>query len=52
MLVHPMSVDNKTLFDTPVDLLLQGKFAAIPVMLGFTRDEGAMISEFRPILTG
>ena len=45
MLVHPMAVDNVTLFDYPINLLQEGRVSTIPVMLGFTKDEGAMIGE-------
>ena len=45
MLVHPMEVDNVTLFDYPITLLEEGQVSSIPVMLGFTKDEGAMIGE-------
>ena len=45
MLVHPMAVDNITMFDYPINLLQEGTFSAIPLMVGFTKDEGAMIGE-------
>ena len=44
MLTHPMPVDNVTLFDYPINLISEGRFPTIPVLMGFTTDEGAMIS--------
>ena len=43
MLTHPMPVDAVTLLDFPINRLSEGKFAIMPVLMGFTTDEGAMI---------
>ena len=45
MLLHPMPVDNVTIFGPPIKLLTEGKFLTVPVMFGFTKDEGAMIGK-------
>lgn len=49
MLLHPMPVDNVTIFGPPIKLLTEGKFLTVPVMFGFTKDEGAMIAEYNPL---
>ena len=35
------TVDGKVLTDTPLNLLTQGKFAKVPLMVGQTKDAGA-----------
>ena len=35
------SVDGKVLLDSPENVLVQGKFAKVPFIVGQTKDEGA-----------
>ena len=43
--------DGKVLPDTPDELVAQGKYAAVPMIIGSQEDEGTLFSLFQPNLT-